>query len=111
MAVSPPMRPLFPDNHLVDPRLDFTVSRRGIPYKDWGVNRGQAWVRNRKMVALSACTKTFYEDNQKDSLSTTTGWQTGINANNYRYLRYSHVLLWRAEVAAFEGDLETAKTW
>jgi hypothetical protein len=24
----------------VDPRLDFTVSRRGIPFKDWGVNRG-----------------------------------------------------------------------
>jgi hypothetical protein len=33
---------------------------------------------------------------------------TGINANNYRYLRYAHVLLWRAEVAAAEGDLATA---
>ena len=35
----------------------------------------------------------------------------GLSANNYRYLRYSHVLLWRAEVAAYEGDLETACTY
>ena len=33
---------------------------------------------------------------------------SGVNANNYRYLRYSHILLWRAEVAASEGDLATA---
>ena len=32
-----------------------------------------------------------------------------MNANNYRYIRYSHVLLWRAEIAAWEGDLETAR--
>jgi hypothetical protein len=33
---------------------------------------------------------------------------TGNNANNYRYLRLSHIKLWRAEVAASEGDLATA---
>ena len=41
-------------------------------------------------------------------MSTTTGWQTGINANNFRYLRFGHILLWRAEIAASEGDLATA---
>jgi starch-binding outer membrane protein, SusD/RagB family len=99
-----------PDDHLVDPRLDFTVSRRGIPYKDWGVNRGQAWVRKQEDGGPYLPTpKPFMKQSERYSLSTTTGWQTGINANNYRYLRYSHVLLWRAEVAAFEGELETAK--
>ncbi|TNF42383.1 MAG: RagB/SusD family nutrient uptake outer membrane protein, partial [Bacteroidetes bacterium] len=94
----------------VDPRLDFTVSRRGIPYKDWGVNRGAAWVRKQSEGGpYLPAPKPFFKKSQRYSLSTTTGWQTGINANNYRYIRYSHVLLWRAEVAAFEGDVAKAK--
>jgi len=98
-----------PDDHLLDPRLDFTVSRRGIPYKDWGVNRGQAWVRKQEDGGpYLPVAKPFMKESERYSLSTTTGWQTGINANNYRYLRYGHILLWRAEVAAFEGDLGTA---
>lgn len=89
----------------VDPRLDFTVSRRGIPYKDWGVNRGADWVRKQTDGGpYLPAPKPFFKQSERYTLSTTTGWQTGINANNYRYIRYSHILLWRAEVAAFEGD-------
>lgn len=94
----------------VDPRLDFTVSRRGIPYKDWGVNRGASWVRKQSEGGpYLPVAKPFFKKSQRYTLSTTTGWQTGINANNYRYIRYSHVLLWRAEVAAFDGDVAKAK--
>ena len=94
----------------IDPRLDFTVSRRGIPYKDWGINRGSDWVRKQSEGGpYLPVTKPFFKKSERYSLSTTTGWQTGINANNYRYIRYSHVLLWRAEIAAFEGDLGKAK--
>ena len=94
----------------VDPRLDFTVSRRGIPYKDWGVNRGSAWIRKQSEGGpYLPAPKPFFKESERYSLSTTTGWQTGINANNYRYIRYSHILLWRAEVAAFEGDVAMAK--
>ena len=99
----------IPDDHLVDPRLDYTVSRRGIPYKDWGVNRGAAWVRKQTDGGpYLPASKPFFKKAERYSLSTTTGWQTGINANNYRYIRYSHVLLWRAEIAASESDLPTA---
>jgi starch-binding outer membrane protein, SusD/RagB family len=100
------------DTHPVDPRLDFTVSRRGIPYKDWGINRGSNWVRKQTDGGpYLPASKPFFNKSERYSLSTTTGWQTGINANNYRYLRYSHVLLWRAEVAAAEGDVATALTY
>lgn len=94
----------------VDPRLDFTVSRRGIPYKDWGINRGSDWMRKQSEGGpYLPVAKPFFKKSERYSLSTTTGWQTGINANNYRYIRYAHVLLWRAEVAAFEGDVAKAK--
>ncbi|HCI54837.1 MAG TPA: RagB/SusD family nutrient uptake outer membrane protein [Bacteroidales bacterium] len=93
----------------VDPRLDFTVGRRGIPYKDWGIMRGSNWIRKQSEGGpYLPASKPFFKKSQRYKLSTTTGWQTGVNANNYRYLRYSHVLLWRAEIAAYEGDLATA---
>lgn len=93
----------------VDPRLDHTVSRRGIPYKDWGVNRGNDWIRGQNDGGpYLPVAKSFFRQSERYSLSTTTGWQTGLNANNYRYLRLTHVYLWRAEVAAAEGDLTTA---
>jgi len=98
-----------PTDHMLDPRADHTISRRGIPYKDWGVNRGSNWVRKQSEGGpYLPVAKPFFKQSERFSLSTTTGWQTGINANNYRYLRLSHVILWRAEVAAAEGDLVTA---
>lgn len=100
----------IPAEEPVDPRIDWTMGRRGIPYLDWGIMRGKDWIRKQSdggpyMPAM----KPFFYKSQRYTLSTTTGWMTGVNANNYRYLRYSHVLLWRAEVAAWEGDLATAR--
>jgi starch-binding outer membrane protein, SusD/RagB family len=98
-----------PSEEPVDPRLDFTVSRRGIPYMDWGINRGRDWVRFQPNGGpYMPASKPFFKKSERYSLSTTTGWMSGVNANNYRYLRLTHVKLWRAEVAAFEGDLGTA---
>jgi hypothetical protein len=39
---------------------------------------------------------------------TSTGWASSINAHIYKPIRYAHILLWRAEVAAETGDLATA---
>ena len=98
-----------PFTDTVDPRLDWTVSRRGIPYRDWGIMRGRDWIRYQPFGGpYMPASKPFFYQSERYTLSTTTGWMTGNNANNYRYIRYSHVLLWRAECAAFEGDLPTA---
>ena len=100
-----------PFTDVVDPRLDWTVSRRGIPYRDWGIMRGRDWIRYQPWGGpYMPASKPFFYQSERYTLSTTTGWMTGNNANNYRYLRLGHVLLWRAEVAAFEGDYETART-
>jgi len=96
----------------VDPRLDFTVSRRGIPYKDWGINRGSDWIRKQYDGGpYLPFPKPFFWKKDRGSLSNTRGGGWGTNANNWRYLRYSHVLLWRAEIAAFDGELELARNY
>lgn len=98
------------DQTPVDPRLDFTVSRRGIPYKDWGVNRGAQWIRKQSEGGpYLPAPKPFLKKSEVGSFKDQTGgWMSGVNANNFRYIRYAHILLWRAEVAAFENDLPKA---
>jgi tetratricopeptide (TPR) repeat protein len=36
----------IPVDFRLDPRLDYTVGRQGIPYRDWGPMEGNSWVRN-----------------------------------------------------------------
>lgn len=95
-----------PSNDPLDPRIDWTMGRRGIPYLDWGVMRGRDWIRKQEDGGpYLPAMKPFFYKAQRYLYSTKTGWMTGVNANNYRYIRYAHILLWRAEVAAAEGDL------
>jgi hypothetical protein len=97
-----------PATDALDPRIDWTIGRRGIPYLDWGIMRGRDWIRDQSWGGpYLPCEKPFFNKADRYKLSTTTGWMTGVNANNYRYIRYAHVLLWRAEVAAWEGDYAT----
>jgi hypothetical protein len=94
----------------VDPRLDLTVGRRGVPYLDWGIMRGSTWIRDQGNAGPYINRKNMFLKKDKGTLSTTTGWATGVNSNSYRAIRYAHILLWRAEVAAETGDLATATT-
>jgi hypothetical protein len=94
----------------VDPRLDWTVGRRGVPYLDWGIMRGSTWIRDQGNAGPYVNKKNMFLKKDKGTLSTTTGWATGVNSNSYRAIRYAHILLWRAEVAAEStpADLATA---
>ena len=84
----------------VDPRLDLTVGRRGVPYLDWGIMRGSTWIRDQGNAGPYINKKNMFLKKDKGTGSTTTGWATGVNSNSYRAIRYAHILLWRAEVAA-----------
>ena len=94
----------------VDPRLDWTVGRRGVPFLDFGIMRGKDWVRDQNNAGPYINKKNMFMKSEKNSFSTTTGWATGVNANNYRAYRYAHILLWRAECATQLGELEMART-
>ncbi len=96
----------------VDPRLDWTVGRRGIPFRDWGINPGRRWIRDQPFGGpYQPALKPIFYKREKGAFSTNTGWAKGVNANNYRYLRLTHILLWRAEIAASDGDLELARSY
>lgn len=93
----------------LDPRLDWTVGRRGIPYLDWGKHPGAAWIRDQAYAGPYSPIKRVFYQSQSKSLSTSTGWAQGPNANNYTLIRFADVLLWRAEIAASEGDEPTTR--
>ncbi len=92
----------------LDPRLDWSIARRGIPFLDWGIMRGEDWIRDQNNYGPYLYKKNMFMKSEKGVYSTTTGWATGVNANNYRAYRYAHVLLWRAECAVELGDLSDA---
>ncbi|GAB3643111.1 RagB/SusD family nutrient uptake outer membrane protein [Spirosoma arcticum] len=80
----------------VDPRLDHTVGCRGIPFLDWGLMQGVTWVRDQNYGGPYTGKKWMYYKGEEGTNSHSTNKRRV--ANNYRMIRYSHVLLWLAEV-------------
>ncbi|MEI6049651.1 MAG: RagB/SusD family nutrient uptake outer membrane protein [Bacteroidota bacterium] len=95
----------------VDPRLDYVVGRRGVPYYDYGIMRGSEWIGDQAYGGPYNGKKGFLSKADADAgYITNTGWASGVNAHIYKPIRYAHILLWRAEVAAETGDFVTATT-
>jgi len=95
----------------VDPRLDFIVGRRGVSYFDYGVMRGSQWINMQDYGGPYVGKKGMISKaDQSAGFVPTTGWASSINVHIYKPIRYAHILLWRAEVAAETGDLSTALT-
>jgi hypothetical protein len=92
----------------VDPRLDYSVGRRGIPFHDWGVHPGKAWVRMQEYGGPYSPKKYVHRKSQQESLfEKYDGWAPGT-AINYIIIRLADVILWAAEVEAQIGSLEKA---
>lgn len=94
-----------PTDHLLDPRVDWTIARRGIPYLDWGIHQGKNWIRSQNDGG-PYMTKKYMHYQANANLATSDGFK---NARNFRAYRYAHVLLWRAEVAIEENELDYAR--
>lgn len=100
-----PTEEFIPPTDLLDPRLDWTVARRGIPFMDWGVCTG--WARDPANGGPFELKKRMYPKSQQGIAS--HGSFARSTALNTRYIRYAHILLWRAECAVEANDLELAK--
>lgn len=95
----------------LDPRIDWTMGRPGIPYLDWGLHPGLDWIRNPVNDGVLSPLKNVYAASQKGAFTDVGSayWgPTELVANNVNLVRYSNVILWAAECAADAGDLAAA---
>ena len=94
----------------VDPRLDWTAGRRGIPFLDWGLMPGN-WARNQASAGPYIDMKSTYFKATASTYTDNSSWTSGYTANNYTFIRYADVLLWAAEVEAQIGSLDLAQSY
>lgn len=100
-----------PTDHLLDPRVDWTIGRRGVSFLDWGPFTGSNWMLDQQGMGPFLNKKIHWFQANKSTINTSDWWWAGgLNGDNFSLFRLSHVILWRAEVAVEENDLETART-
>ncbi|MGV8879609.1 MAG: RagB/SusD family nutrient uptake outer membrane protein [Sphingobacteriaceae bacterium] len=88
----------------LDPRLDWTLGRRGIPYHDWGIKADVPGVGGPYVQKKN----THWKKDDGKTSEVIDGWiqATGIN---YGMIRFADVLLWAAEVEVEVGTLQNAE--
>ena len=101
--------PYTVDDKPVDPRLDHSVGRRGIPYLGWGPHPGVSWIRDQPYAGPYSPKKFVYYASQEGTLSDGSGWTRGYPAMNYNIIRFADVILWLAEAEIQLGDLERGR--
>jgi hypothetical protein len=103
--------PFTPYAGTLDPRLDWTVGRRGIPYYDWGLHPGRNWIRSVGYGGPYSPKKNTYYKADIGTLAGTVGWGFANNALNFTAMRFADVLLMAAEAEIEVGSLATARTY
>ncbi len=91
----------------LDPRLDWTVGRQGIQYLDWGLHAA-AYVRD---LAYAGPFSPKKNAPYKSDIGKTAASNPRQNANNYRMIRYAHVLLMLAECEVEVGTVDKAREY
>jgi hypothetical protein len=105
-----PSDPFVEDTGPLDPRLDWTVGRRGIPYWDWGPHTGSDWIRDQTYAGPYSPKKQVYKKSQEGQYTEVGNWTSGWTANGYRMIRYADLLLMLAECQIETNDLPGART-
>lgn len=100
--------PFTPDQGPVDPRLDHSVGRRGIPYLDWGPHPGKVWIRNQPNGGPYSPKKFVYYQSGIGVENDGSSWTPGYTAVNFYIIRFADVLLMAAEAEAELGNLDRA---
>ena len=92
----------------VDPRLDWTTGRDGVPYKDWGLHE-PGWIRAPAYGGPYSGKKNVHE--KASNAESSVGWvPTQLNSVNIHIFRYADMLLLLAEAEVEAGSLENART-
>lgn len=90
----------------VDPRLDWTVGRDGVPFKDWGLY-SVTWVRDLSNGGPYMPKRNIHE--KASGQEATVGWQPQQQSSmNIHLFRYADLLLMLAEAEIETGNLPAA---
>ncbi len=93
---------------LLDPRLDWTVGRDDVPYKDWG-EHAPDWIRAPAFGGPYSPKKSAYES--ASGAVSNVGWvNTQLSSMNIHIFRYADLLLLLAEANVEAGSLDEART-
>jgi hypothetical protein len=103
-------QPFTPPADALDPRIDWTLGRRGIPYLDWGLCGGETWSRG-DVVPYNPKKNVFWHSEEGSSTDAEAlGWAANQGvAINYNLIRFPDVILWRAECEVEGNDLVDAQ--
>jgi len=104
----PSASPFTTDTAKLDPRLDWSVGRRGIPFLDYGVFPGASWIRQQDHGGPYMSKKWF---TLKKDIGKYTYPGSPRNALNMPIIRYADVLLMAAEEEARHCSLDIARTY
>jgi len=102
--------PFTTETGTLDPRLDFTVGRRGIDYNGYGPHIGKDWIRA-SFADISGPylpKKNVYTNGDAANIGS-GGWGQQLSGINYHIMRYADVILMAAEANVETGNLETAR--
>lgn len=100
-----------PDAGPLDPRIDHSIGRRGIPYLDWQDFPGKSWIRNQPNAGPYQTKKFAYYKTDKGSLQDNSSWTPGYTAINFPIIRFADVLLMAAEVEVEVGSPAKAQEY
>jgi hypothetical protein len=90
----------------IDPRMDFTAGRDGVPFKDWGAHN-DTWIRNISNGGPYSAKKNVHE--KASGAQSSVGWvNTQLNSVNIHMFRYADLLLLLAEAEVEAGSLTNA---
>jgi starch-binding outer membrane protein, SusD/RagB family len=93
----------------VDPRLDWTVGRDNVPYKDWNLH-DRSWIRDASYSGPYSPKKNIHEKAFPGS-ENNVGWvATQTNNVPIHLFRYADMLLMSAEAEVELGNLDAART-
>jgi tetratricopeptide (TPR) repeat protein len=100
-----------PDANNLDPRIDHSIGRRGIPYLDWQDHPGNDWIRDQGYAGPYSPKKYIYYKSQEGSLTDGSSWTRGYATMNHLIIRYADVLLMAAECEIEVGSVEKAREY
>lgn len=95
-------------NEEIDPRVDWSVGRRSVPFYDWGPHPGSIWIRDVGYAGPYSPKKHVYSSADVNTF-TANGWRN-MTGKNYYAMRYADLLLMAAECEVEVGSLENART-